>query len=438
MSFNGSNALGGAASGAGVGSAFGPWGTAIGAGAGFLLGGFTGSNSNPQRNVVREGSSFDLDPSKGLIDENGNRYSGLSNKVPTDWYLSQLTNQYNIAQQKEMVKQQQAWQKEMWNLQNEYNTPLQQAARLKAAGINPILAMGSDGSVGQASAVGSPSQTIQGSNPGAPSVAASISAGASLQGSTLSSLASLVDTGRQFVMDAASRRNTDAEARLKEIDADTRLTENLMKIRKLRAESTDEEEQAQLRRIEKLILDSSSDALVSKNRSEAAQAYNETLLQQDEHAINQYKKTFEYYNSKVMETTAEWLPKEKAAEITEVYSRARLNGASAKEALKRAELYAEQTKGERLTNDQRKDLDSAFRSSTRSQYEITKVALENAKLELEQAKYRNDHKAITYWNEQVKVASESLRNIGVGVGSVLGGVSKLPIGASPAVVSGFH
>lgn len=37
--------------------------------------------------------------------------------------------------------------KEMWNLQNQYNTPSAQVSRLKAAGLNPALAYGGSGSV---------------------------------------------------------------------------------------------------------------------------------------------------------------------------------------------------------------------------------------------------------------------------------------------------
>jgi hypothetical protein len=52
MAFNWGNAGSGAASGAAAGSMFGPWGTAIGAGAGFLGGGFMGGDEDPKKEAM--------------------------------------------------------------------------------------------------------------------------------------------------------------------------------------------------------------------------------------------------------------------------------------------------------------------------------------------------------------------------------------------------
>lgn len=53
------------------------------------------------------------------------------------------------------AKRARSWAEEMWNAQNEYNLPVNQVARLKAAGINPNLAFGSAAST-MAGSVGSP------------------------------------------------------------------------------------------------------------------------------------------------------------------------------------------------------------------------------------------------------------------------------------------
>lgn len=428
--------IAGAGTGAGIGSAFGPIGSGIGAGAGFLLGLFGGSDGNTKpQYTVNNGDTFDLDPSKGLINKDGSKYAGLKNRVPTDWYLSQLQNQYNIAQQWKMMEYQTAIARENWNMENAYNTPQAQAARLLAAGINPTLAMAGDGSIGQAGNIGGASQGVNGSVSGSPSLAGLPSARATEYASDQSLIGSGLETMRQAFIDAAQKRNVDAESNLKEIDAQTRLVENLAKVRELRARANSEEEKAQYTRLEKEILDASAQSIVSRNQSEAAKSYNDTLLQQDERQINVYRKQIEYYSYKIQEANFNWLPKEKAATVAKTYAEAKYYGASASEAIKRAELVAEQIKGEKLTNDQRKDLDKEFRSATRSQYQAVKVGLEQAKQNLEQARYANDHKAITYWNQQVNVLSNTLKNLAVGFSAVTGGISNIPQTAT--AIAGF-
>lgn len=63
------------------------------------------------------------------------------------------------------LKQQQAYDYDMWNRQNEYNSPEQQIARLREAGLNPYLAMQGSNSTGIAS---SHPTSSQGQLPAAP------------------------------------------------------------------------------------------------------------------------------------------------------------------------------------------------------------------------------------------------------------------------------
>jgi len=67
------------------------------------------------------------------------------NKIPKSVYWSLMTNQAN-----------QMFSEKMWNKQNEYNTPFNQAQRLKAAGLNPYLAMQNEGSIGLAQSASTP------------------------------------------------------------------------------------------------------------------------------------------------------------------------------------------------------------------------------------------------------------------------------------------
>ena len=60
-------------------------------------------------------------------------------KIPKSVYWSIMMNQAN-----------QQFAQKMWNAENEYNLPFNQAQRLRAAGLNPYLAMQNEGSIGQA------------------------------------------------------------------------------------------------------------------------------------------------------------------------------------------------------------------------------------------------------------------------------------------------
>lgn len=79
------------------------------------------------------------------IDMLSNLLSGQSNKKAMK--RQHTYNKYYMSEQDRLNR-------EYWNMQNEYNTPAQQMARLKAAGLNPHLMYG-QGNVGNAEKVGS-------------------------------------------------------------------------------------------------------------------------------------------------------------------------------------------------------------------------------------------------------------------------------------------
>lgn len=89
----------------------------------------------------------------------GGTIGGLFNKSSVS-----STNESNLQAAREtnatnerLFREQIAEQWKMWNAQNEYNDPKMQAARLKAAGINPQLALENQGSVGTAQSMTAPS-----------------------------------------------------------------------------------------------------------------------------------------------------------------------------------------------------------------------------------------------------------------------------------------
>ena len=80
----------------------------------------------------------------------GDYMSGVyQQKIPKSVYWSVMMNQAN-----------QQFAQKMWNAENEYNTPFNQAQRLRAAGLNPYLAMQNDGSIGQAQSAQVPQGSV--------------------------------------------------------------------------------------------------------------------------------------------------------------------------------------------------------------------------------------------------------------------------------------
>ena len=70
----------------------------------------------------------------------------------------QATNKSN----QQMMKDQMAWQEEMWNKNNEYNTPEQQVERMKSAGLNPVSTQMANGtSIDGAGSSGAPPGVYQ-------------------------------------------------------------------------------------------------------------------------------------------------------------------------------------------------------------------------------------------------------------------------------------
>ena len=359
----------------------------------------------------------------GLVDRNGMSYGDdyYKNRMPADYYYQQLMNEYNINQQKLMAAQQNKWNQENWRMQfdatNEYNTPGAQAARLLAAGINPTLAMGNEGAIGmaQATSIAPASQSVSGSvgNAGLASAdAVRYSADKSLQGSSADMLAN------SMVRNSAAHKS-ESEANGTDIDNMTRNLENLARVRELKSRASSQEEKAALQKLENELLQDTYYFRVNQEQYKTAGLYNDNILKGDIHDMNQYDKSRKYYEAAIAKANFSWLPREKAALISSEYAKARMYGASATESLRSAEKFAEESVGLRLTNDQRKDLDNAFRKATREQYQAVKVSLDHAKEMLKQARYNSDHQAIKFWTEQVESITRSFKNVTSGVGSAL-------------------
>lgn len=73
-----------------------------------------------------------------------------------NYAVQAASNKRQFKYQQQAMAQQQAYNKELWDYQNAYNTPQQQMARLKAAGLNPYLIYGGgSANMGNAGPIGS-------------------------------------------------------------------------------------------------------------------------------------------------------------------------------------------------------------------------------------------------------------------------------------------
>lgn len=85
----------------------------------------------------------------------GNIIGGISQRKANQMNLkiNQMNNEFN----ERMMREQMAWQEEMWNKQNAYNTPLAMKQRYREAGLNPGLMFSGSGAAGVAGSAGNAS-----------------------------------------------------------------------------------------------------------------------------------------------------------------------------------------------------------------------------------------------------------------------------------------
>lgn len=78
-----------------------------------------------------------------MANETGGAIAGAAVSALGNYAIQAASNKRQFKFQKEAMGLQQQYNKELWDYQNAYNTPQQQMARLKAAGLNPYLVYGS-------------------------------------------------------------------------------------------------------------------------------------------------------------------------------------------------------------------------------------------------------------------------------------------------------
>ena len=340
----------------------------------------------------------------------GDYMSGVfQQKIPKSVYWSIMQNQAN-----------QMFAQKMWNAENEYNTPFNQAQRLRAAGLNPYLAMQGDGSIGQAQSAQVPQGSVDTSSG---QVDASLAASRNqLIGSVGSQLQAMASNINQAKINDAQAQKLSSEKDYQDIVNRFAVADGFVKLRKQMAEAKDTETRQQYQEILNYITENSKEWLIEKNHSDAVNSFNQHILMDDEHNLNLAAKRAKDLEGDLLQANLDWLPREKAAAIANVYAQAFASTANGKAAMAAAENYAADTYGKKFDNKMRDKLHDIIEKSETSRYNSQSVSLDILKQELEKAKKDNN----TYM----------VRMIGDLISKVLGSAGSSMIGGA-AVKNSF-
>lgn len=308
----------------------------------------------------------------------GDYMSGVYHqKIPKSVYWSIMQNQAN-----------QMFAQKMWNAENEYNTPFNQAQRLRQAGLNPYLAMQGDGSIGQAQSAQVPSGSVDTSTG---QVDASLAASRSqLMGTVGNTLQSAFANVINQKMADAQVKKINSENEYQDIVNKFAYADLFVKLRKQMAEAKDTETRQHYQDILNYIADSSKEDAIMKVHSDAVNAFNQTTLMDDEHNLNVASLRSKKLEADLLQANLDWLPREKAAAIAQVYAQAYASTMSGKAAAAAAENYAADTYGKKFDNRMRDDLHSVIKKSENARYESQSTALEVLQQRLIKAKKDNN------------------------------------------------
>lgn len=298
-------------------------------------------------------------------------------KIPKSVYWSIMMNQAN-----------QQFAEKMWNAQNDYNTPFKQAQRLKAAGLNPYLAMQNDGNVGLAQSSSVPAGSVDTSSG---SVDASLAASRSqLLGTVGNTLQSAFTNVINQKMADAQVKKINSENEYQDIVNKFAYADLFVKLRKQMAEAKDTETRQHYQEILNYITDSSKEDAIMKVHSDAVNAFNQSTLMDDEHNLNVASLRSKKLEADLLQANLAWLPREKAASIADAYARAYASTASGKAAEAAALNYAADTYGKQFDNRMRDDLQKVIKKSETARYESQSTALEVLQQRLIKAKKDNN------------------------------------------------
>ena len=251
------------------------------------------------------------------------------------------TNQMNY----QIAQDNNAFNERMWNLQNEYNTPSAQRARLEAAGLNPYLMLNGS-STGNAESA--PTADTSGTQV-APDIGSTIAGGYQSMGNAISSAAAqIAQFSFQNDLQNATVAKTAADAQHSNLQNEYDTLRNRFAAAQFLAELRIKQKQGDISEYEANYLrDSMSDRLDSVK-------FQNTQLGSQASYYNQLAGLTEVQH-KLADTNLRWLDKEKQVSIMAAIQNARtaasqmhLNNASAKNMIAMAGLNAAQSAGVRI------------------------------------------------------------------------------------------
>lgn len=274
----------------------------------------------------------------GLFSSSGSRYAARKQLQAV-----RETNAANL----QIAQQNNAFNERMWNLQNEYNTPSAQRARLEAAGINPYLMLdGSSTGVAQSAPTADSSGTQI-----APDVGSTIAGGYQAMGSSVASAAGqIAQMVYQNDLQDANVAKTKADAQNSDLQNQYDALRNQFAAAQFLADLRLKQYQGKISHYEADYLrDSMEDRLDSLK-------FQNTVSGSQASYYNQMAGLYDVQR-KIEETNLKWLPREKQVSIMCAIQNARtaasqmkLNFASAKNMIAMAALNAAHESGVRLDN----------------------------------------------------------------------------------------
>lgn len=259
----------------------------------------------------------------------GSKSQSSTNKV--NYEIAKKTNQMN----QQMNREQLAYNRWALEEQNLYNSAPEQVARLKAAGLNPSLFMGT-GAAGTSGTAQSynpiPAQGATMENEGAPMAEAINNVGQSV----MSTAFNMIDADQNQQKIDADTANAWADLDMKRIDLQTRADMNIANLRKLRGEAKSAEERAEI--------DASIKRIQQQTEGTQVKMYEEQYNQQvAEVKKAQTEANIFAINEQIQQKNLDWLDTEKAAELGKTladiqlsYSQGNLNYAQANLATQQA------------------------------------------------------------------------------------------------------
>lgn len=274
----------------------------------------------------------------GLLSSSGSRYAARKQLQAV-----RETNAANL----QIAQQNNAFNERMWNLQNDYNNPVNQRARLEAAGINPYLMLdGSDAGVAQSAPQADTSGTQV-----SPDIGSTIAGGYQSFGNSIASAAGqIAQMSFQNDLQKANVAKTNAEAQNSDLQNQYDALRNQFAAAQFLADLRLKQYQGKISKYDADYLrDSMEDRLDSlkfQNSVSGSQAsyYNQMAGLYD-------------VQRKIEETNLKWLPREKQVSIMAAIQNARtaasqmhLNFASARNMIAMAALNAANSVGVRLDN----------------------------------------------------------------------------------------